>query len=91
MIRIKRRWYKMFKKTENESFLINAQKLYNGINQSLQNYHAKYYENIIEKSDNFKSLYKNVKIMSGAFEIKSFANNLDEIFINDSELCGNVC
>ena len=87
MIKTKRKWYKIYRQTKNELYLTYAKNLYQDISRSLQEYHSKQYETIINKSDNFKSLYKNVKQMSANSEIKIFLDDSNEYITNESEIC----
>ena len=85
----KRKFYKLFKDTNNMYYKRCAEDLYQDINISLKDFHCRNYKSIIEKSDNFKTLYRNIKQNSRNSETNVFINQTNNNITDDYEISEN--
>ena len=89
LIKLKRKSFKTFYETNDKFYYIYGKPLFDRIKQKLEEKHLKEYQKIIQKSDNFKSLYKEVKNKNKANDSLVFKALNNEVIDDNKEICNH--
>ncbi len=85
----KSKLYKLYYQTNDKFFYIGAQHLYNKIGVMLENFYSMKIQKLIDKNDNFKSFYKNIKSNIKSETCNSFFDSNNRL-VTDSNNVANA-
>ena len=89
LIEQKRKLHKLYTKTNDKFYAFAYNHIYYKINNLLENFHSNRFENIINKSQNLKSLYNYIKSNNDSDKSNIFRTVDNCIVDNDLEICEN--